>query len=324
MKINGRPLIYMWSVAEGLGFVNHVGNLAPLIQSLRTWTKQVTGGVEPFIIVDSSWVILDPAVGAWVDGVNNWFTPPSGSSTRSHIGFSGTFTTQIIAPGFYFDLLGPEYMFVDRSSFASALANSSYANVTLIEGITDVEENAGLYRGATESYPYCGPMDQRPAGQAWAFPNQYLNMVRETGNPGLRYAEFQAEAADTAVSFNATGSGLYRRAADKLDIQYTSANQSNWSVRLDAGESLTFKSIQLDTGNYRLHVRYAAAAPVSVRLWTDGTLRTTATLPATGSLDTYNLAYDSTLFLMYLAKRDIKLEVVTGDARIDLWGLGVP
>ena len=327
MKINNRPLVFMWSVDPGLGFSNHGnGNLRLLIEYLRAQCKARPGdSFDPFIIVDQSWLQYDPTVASQVDGVNNWFTPPTGWSKRSHTGYSGTFTTGIIVPGFYYDRSQPNpNMFIDRlagSTLKTSLQNVAGSNTVLIEGITDLEENAGLYRGSPTAYPACSMGDERPANQQWSYPNQYLNIMREAISPSQKYFVYEAEAADAYSSINSASSTLYRRAGS-LYIVYANPTQSQWAVRLKASDNLRFVSSKLGaSSNYKLGVRYAAAAPATVRLWIDSSLKRTVTLPATGGTSVYTQFNDSVLFSAVATPHTVKLEVTSGELYVDNWTL---
>uniref|UniRef100_UPI00131C56EE DUF5010 domain-containing protein n=1 Tax=Streptomyces sp. NRRL S-340 TaxID=1463901 RepID=UPI00131C56EE len=82
-KVDGRPLIYEWSVND-FAFTNQGdGNLSKLLQYARSRAK-TEFGVDPYYVVDSSWPDRDPSVISQIDGVNNWFVLPQGSSTATY------------------------------------------------------------------------------------------------------------------------------------------------------------------------------------------------------------------------------------------------
>jgi len=315
MKIRGRPLVFLWSVADPL-FVNHRGNLGPLVQWLRART-QAAYGFDPFIIVNSTWVKFDPAVGPLVDGVDDWFDVAAGiAATRyTHEGRSGSFTTGVAHPGFYFR---SPFMFIDRrggETLRAGLDLTSTADVVLLEGLSDIEENAAFYRGASRCSAACS-VNVPPPGQCWSTPNQYLNIVREYANPYPELVVFEAEAADRFSVQSTTGTGLYRR-HDPLRIYYTDPAQSQWAVELTSGEWLAFAGFELGDGSARVRVRYSSTASARVRI-TIGGISGDVSLEPTGHVNTYRTA-DITNLPVSAGRYDVRLDVISGSARIDSW-----
>lgn len=321
MKIQGRPLVVMWSVHPGLGFINHQSNLGPLIQWLRNQSIN-SFGFNPFIVVDWTWIDNDPGVASVVDGVHNWFQVNGGNawSLYTHWGASGPFTTGVVNPGFW----APQAsMFRDRFSgftLRNGLTNTGSADLLLLEGQTDIEENAGFYRGAKLCSPACGSPYTPPPGQCWSHANQYLNIVREAVWPFPRHVVFEAEASDSFSVTTGTTS-LYRRDAD-LDIAYTDSSQSQWSVRLRPGNWLEFQSFQLGgAGNYRLNPRYSSTAPAIVAVYIDGVQKSVLQLPSTGGFGNYVSFNSSQLFSIVAGNRQVRFKVESGEIRIDHWTL---
>jgi hypothetical protein len=70
-KIDNRPVIWEWSMNPP-AFTNQYGNLAKLLQYARGKAQQEFG-VNPYYIVDHSWIERDPTVVAKVDGIHKWF-----------------------------------------------------------------------------------------------------------------------------------------------------------------------------------------------------------------------------------------------------------
>ncbi|WP_158679285.1 DUF5010 domain-containing protein [Streptomyces sp. Tu 6176] len=82
-KVDGRPLIYEWSVND-FAFSNQGnGNLSKLLQYARS-RAEAEFGVDPYYVVDSSWPDRDPSVISQIDGINNWFELPRGSSNVTY------------------------------------------------------------------------------------------------------------------------------------------------------------------------------------------------------------------------------------------------
>jgi len=316
LKIQGRPVVFMWSVATGLGYTNQQGHLAGLISYLRNQCLSQLG-FNPFIIVDQSWPQLDTALGSAPDGVDNWFSVPGPSwSLRTFAGNSGSFTTGVAVPGFW---VPGASMFIDRlggQTLRAGLANTAGAGIVLLEGLSNSSENAAYYRGSSTCEPACGKPYTYPSGQCWSTPNQYLNIVRETTAPFPRFIVYEAEAADSYSSFNLTGSGLYRR-GDRLNIQYTDSSQSQWSVAMNAGEWLEFSSFQLGaSSSYRLGIRYASAGGATGRLLIDGSALSSFTLPASASFVTLTVPGG---FSISASHHNVRFQLDTGDLRLDQW-----
>ena len=70
LTIDGRPVVFMWH--GGFEWYTRQNFFHGLIDALRQSTRR-DFGVDPFVIVEESWLRLDPAAG--VDGVFDWFEP---------------------------------------------------------------------------------------------------------------------------------------------------------------------------------------------------------------------------------------------------------
>ena len=70
LKINGRPVVFMWH--GGFVWYENQNFFRALIDRLRQATKR-DFGFEPFVIVEESWRRLDSA--ALPDGLFDWFEP---------------------------------------------------------------------------------------------------------------------------------------------------------------------------------------------------------------------------------------------------------
>ncbi|HXO29974.1 MAG TPA: DUF5010 domain-containing protein [Thermoanaerobaculia bacterium] len=319
VKIQGRPLVFLWNISHLQGFTNLQGHLTGLIEFLRN-KCMTTFGFNPFIVVDWTWINEDPAVGAAVDGVDQWFATSPGAnwSKYTHQGASGTFTTGVVNPGFWNPRLN---QFTDRangSALRNGLANALSGNgdLLLMENLTDVEENAGYYRGAILCNPSCGGPTP-PAGQCWPYANLYLNIVREEVNPFQKFVQLQAEAADT-YQVQSTSSGIFRRDGT-LNISYTDATHSNWAVTLKAPDWLQYNSFQLGaSSSYLLTIVYTSSSGASGQLLVDGVPVSSFSLPATGRFTAVNAPGR---FVVASGNHDIRLQILSGAANIDFWQL---
>ena len=77
-KIDGRPVIYEWSI-NSFAFSNQGGgNAARMLRYVRE-RANTEFGVNPYLNLDTSWFKMDPGTRAEADAANGWFTMPSGN-----------------------------------------------------------------------------------------------------------------------------------------------------------------------------------------------------------------------------------------------------
>ena len=137
--INGRPVVFMWH--GGADWYSHTNFLHTMIDALRAATER-DFGVDPFVIIEESWMALDPAVrrrwtlrlvraGAEVfvaDGVEWSARRPRRAWIRLHV--------DAIPPG-------PTISRQDGLGFQAGLqAVGPGSDLVLIEGFDNVDENA--------------------------------------------------------------------------------------------------------------------------------------------------------------------------------------
>jgi hypothetical protein len=179
-RVDGKPVVYFWSVADRAdgGWYTHIqGNLKPLIGRVREAVRQTAGsdpvrqtaGSDPFLVMDETWPRFDTTlVEADIEGVNDWFNPVVSGCAPPRTWNGRSYGVAV--PGFKDP--PPPYSSFNRElprnngqTLWSCLDGFAEKNVflTLLEGLTNVEESAGFYR----SYD-----------PAWAYPEQYLDIVR--------------------------------------------------------------------------------------------------------------------------------------------------
>lgn len=320
MKVYGRPLIFMWSVAPGLGFTNHSGNLRALILWLRQ-RCQAEFGFDPFIIVDYTWLQYDSSVGSVVDGVNKWFLVNGGNpwSKYTHNGYSGSFTTGIVNPGFW---IPSPPMFTPRNNgntLRNGLNSTLGSHLVLMEGITDIEENAGFFR-SEQCEPECGSPYTPPAGQCWSHPNQYINIVREYSAPDARFVVYEAEACDTYNVSHPPAENTFRRGGQLETFYATLTAKKQWLVGLMAGEWVEFQDFELGGSSiYKVTIRYSSVPGATVQLKVDGQVKATVSLGPTGGWRQYQVITGPSQFTINSGYHDVRLLVTGGHARIDYW-----
>lgn len=140
LTIDGRPVVFMWH--GGSEWYTRQNFFHALIDALRQATLR-DFGVDPFIIVEESWTRLDPAVR--VDAVFDWFEPHRTFATLMQ--WNGVRIGHVV-PGYDCSRCTPPGSVVSRQAgalYQAALeAVAPGSDLVLIEGITNVDENAHL------------------------------------------------------------------------------------------------------------------------------------------------------------------------------------
>jgi hypothetical protein len=140
LTIDGRPVVFMWH--GGAEWYARQNFFHALVNALRAATLR-DFGVDPFVIVEESWTRLDPAVR--VDGVFDWFHP--GRSFATVVTWNG-FRVGHVVPGYECRGCFPAQSAIPRQDGklyqAGLAAVAPAADLVLIEGIDNVDENAHL------------------------------------------------------------------------------------------------------------------------------------------------------------------------------------
>jgi hypothetical protein len=190
-KINGRPVIIIWT-GNPATVKNEQGSYSRAMTYARQ-KCQADFGFNPYIIVNQDALNNDTTLAAVVDGAHSWsgggtWTLTTFNDTKIGVAFPGLFTST--SSGFR----DPNH----GTTLQTALTNTIGAGalITLIEGFTDWEEDASIFRvrnldssGNALSY----------SNTLYDYPNQRLNIVRQhSQNPFLGNLLFEAEG----VNFN--------------------------------------------------------------------------------------------------------------------------
>lgn len=145
LMMDGRPVVFNWISASD--WYAHTNFFHALIDALRAATRR-DFGVDPFVIVENSWIELDPA--SQVDGIYKWFDPPSVFATT--MTFKGVRVGHVV-PGYACDSCGSATRVIERqggATYKAALeAVAPDSDLVLIEGLTNVDENAHLVETTT-------------------------------------------------------------------------------------------------------------------------------------------------------------------------------
>jgi hypothetical protein len=144
LTIDDRPVVFMWSASS---LYTRTNFFHALIEALRASTRR-DFGVDPFVIVEDSWLQLDPA--ARVDGSYKWFDPPN--LFASLVTYGGLRVGHVV-PGYDCDACGGPGRLLDRQGGAlyraGLQATAPDADLVLIEGLNNVDENAHLIETTT-------------------------------------------------------------------------------------------------------------------------------------------------------------------------------
>ncbi|QHW32755.1 DUF5010 domain-containing protein [Paenibacillus rhizovicinus] len=307
-KIDGRPVIYEWGIGD-FAFTNQGnGNLKKMIQYVKQ-QAQAEFGVDPYMIVDQSWLSEDPTVADVVDGVDGWFNVPGGKSVTY---FKGR-NYGVAVPSFRF-VVGSTNMEIDPNhgqTFKDNLHETVPGSlVTLVEGFSDWEENAAMWRGRDGDY------DQTH----YDYPNQMINILRSySQNPFPSSMRVEAESADGYSDTTAGNSyGLYRDG--DMDVQATTDAGGGWSVDASSGEWLEWKEVPLQ-GAVALKARVASkTGGKRFRFVIDGIAGPTIKVPNTGGADKYETVNAGTFTFPAGSYHTVRLEFVKGgDFNINYW-----
>ena len=319
-KINGRPVIIIWS-----GNTYFVGNMQGNASKALSYVRQQcqnTFGFNPFIIVSGDFLPNDTTCNNTnvVDGVHNWFA--QGSSGYSQTTFNGVkigaCCSQFQTPSFGSGWIDPQH----GQTLASALQNTrgSGALLTLVEGFTDWEESAALFRvnnidtdGTVLSY-----------GQTYYdYPNQRLNLLRQYGNHACPAdLKFEAEACDYYGGANGgNGQNNFYRNGD-IAIETAGDAGGGYDVGLiNAGEWLEWEQVPIQGSKVQLRVRVASPNNgSSIHFVVDGTNYPSLIVPNTGDWQVYTNIESGTAYgFAKGSTHTVRLVCDTGGFNINYW-----
>jgi len=276
--IADHPII-QWGPIDG-GFKNTSGNLSKMLSAVALSFHDAYG-VYPNFVVDATWFAADSSLPSnrYVIGKSPWLTPSA--SSDGFVSYQGlTWGTGLA--GFVDPSSTPVFprktldsynnpVITLTTSLADAIENDSV--VTLLQGFTDIQDSAGLYRSEASD---------------WATPNQYLNLVRRYGDPKTSTLRLEAEGCDRySDTTKGNSGGAFRRDGD-LDVRSLTSNPG-WAVTSTAaGEWIEFDDVDFSAGNYRFIAKYATNADAArIELVVDGVKLAPVILPKTVNAETF-------------------------------------
>ncbi len=307
-KYNGRPVLYLWSVNNFIDPSGTVhGKLSPILKRLRDDFK-AEFGADPFIVVDRAFQDRDRTVAhPVVDGINDWFGMDNPYTVRT----VNDVTFGVAIPGFSINDRQGNRMFVDAdrgkrlSGSLEALARAG-SDIVLVEGFTDVYENAALWRSTDKTY--------------YEYPNQRLNILRRYNrNPEVvwpRARRIEAEGCDS-FSDNTPNGGAYvfRRDGD-IDIAKCGDTHGGWHVAdASAGEWLRWRELPFRAANTSLSIRYRSTAAAEVSFTAGEVAGAKTALPSTGG--TWTTAVAGSVAFEDNGLHDLTLKIESGTVEIN-------
>jgi hypothetical protein len=288
-KINGRPVIIIWSGHPGV-ITDMQGNYSRAMTYVRN-KCQADFGFNPYIIVPQDAIDYDTTLAAVADAAHDWFSPPtkSYSLTTLHgvkIGVAvAQFQTSTSDPTRY---INPNHGTTLDNGLAATVGAG--ALLTLCEGFTDWNEEAALLRvrnlapdGSALSY----------SQTLYDYPNQRIDLLRKYSTvPFPSNLRYEAEGCDSfGGAAGGNGKVNYFRNGN-IAIGQNTDGYDGWHVGwLNSGEWFEWKDVPL---NNSPHFKVRIATPNSGRtahFVIDGVAQPSQTLPNTGSWSTYT-TYD--------------------------------
>ncbi|MBQ8522016.1 MAG: DUF5010 domain-containing protein [Bacteroides sp.] len=319
LRYNGKPVLYLWSI-NGFLNVNYAalgnqkpdctGKLKAILEKIRS-DFQATFGEDVFFCVDRAFMDRDPQVDRnVVDSKNNWFVASEQTTNR----YSYTLTAMnnvnvgVAVPGFLTnDKLGNRMLF-DANHGKTLTDALDYmvkykANLILLEGFTDMAENAAFWRSTDTKY--------------YDYPNQRLNIVRKYSSKQAypQKLRVEVEACDYVNDKTSGNSGKQYRVGD-LDIKKCTDGYDGWCVtNTEAGEWMKWVELPFSAGKSSVKLRYASQADAKVRLDVNGKEGSEVTLAATGGAwKEMNIA---SVEFERKGWREVILQIIAGNADLN-------
>ncbi|BDI32042.1 hypothetical protein CCAX7_40930 [Capsulimonas corticalis] len=322
-KINGRPVIILWT-----GNTYFIGNMQGNMSRALLYVRQQcqsTFGFNPYIIVSGDTLSHDttcnnPSV---VDAVHNWFNPNSTGAPGYTLTNFNNVLTGALCPQFQTAANGS---WVDANhgvQLDTSLQNThgAGAQLTLIEGFTDWEEDAALFRGRN--------LDPTGASLGYSstyydYPNQRLNITRKnSNNPFPADLKEEIEGCDTFGGGVRSGPANYYRNGP-ISIETTADAGGGFDVgNIQANQWFEWQAVPVQGAKHFLVRVATTAANCRVHFVIDGSTKPSVTLPNTGGWQTWTTV-DAGSYGAFAAgsTHTVRLVCETGGMNLNYWKLG--
>ena len=312
-KIDGRPLVFFWSVYFlGYDSDDYVdGKLVYILEQVRAKCMEEFG-MDPMIVIDQDWLKHDRQLqqASPMDGVNDWFNMDVPYTVRTW----KDLTVGIGVPGFLVNDRQPSgKMFLDANHGELLKEALRYcvgrnSDIILLEGFTDVLENAAYWRSTDETY--------------YDFPNQRLNILRKWGSdPYPERLRVEAEACDDYYDRTDGNSGQQYRPIGDLDVAKCDDADGGWGWCVSnalTDEWLSWVELPFRAGQSTIKLRYSSreSADAQVRFTIGGQQCAVVQLPATGGrwveVDAATVTFEKNGW------HEVKLDIVQGGSGLSL------
>jgi len=344
-KINGRPVILIWTLDLGL-FSNTQGNASKLIAYVRQQCE-ADYGFNPYIIVSDEFPENDTTcTNAIIDTDEAWFnpwltSPPVYSWTLKQYvnSASQTISTGVCVAQYnevnsalgLDGVIDPNHG-VTLQTGLQKTADLHYPDeVTFIEGFSDWEENAAIWR--------VNNLDSSGNALTYAttyydYPNQRIEVLRQHAKNLFPIdLKMDAVSCDSFSGWSGTPSNYYRNGAISNSISPTTDTTGGYYVSMTAGQTLQWSEAQNAqnnpnfwgipiNGTVHINVRVATNNATSQLYFViDGTTYSTVTLPNTGGLTTFATVSMGSYALAANSYHVVQLVCPTGTVNLHYWQL---
>jgi hypothetical protein len=323
-KINGRPLIIIWT-GNTYFITNMQGNASKALAYVRQQC-QSTFGFNPYIVLSSDFLSNDTTCTNInvTDAIEAWFTPNSTHTNNSSVKtFNGT-KIGALCPQFQNPNTDPSSWLDPQHGIGLAYGLTKTCGVgallTLVEGFTDWEEDAACFRGRN--------LDANGNVLSYAdtyydYPNQRLNLLRQGGShPFPVELKFEAEACDYfGGAAGGNGKKNYYRNGN-IAIEPTTDTGGGYDVGwIQPGEWLEWEQVPIQGSQVHLQVRVASPNSSSqLHFVIDGTNYPGMTIPNTSGWQSWATLDSNTTYQFSKASlHTVRLVCDTGGFNLNYW-----
>jgi hypothetical protein len=323
-KINGRPLIIIWT-GNTYFITNMQGNASRALTYVRQQC-QSTFGFNPYIILSSDFLPHDTTCNNTnvTDAVEAWFDPNSVHTNGQTLSTFNGIKIGALCPQFQDPNTDPSAWLDPQHGIGLAYGLTKTcgagALLTLVEGFSDWEEDASCFRvrnldanGDVLSY----------ASTYYDYPNQRLNLLRQGGShPFPVELKFEAEACDYfGGAAGGNGKTNYYRNGN-IAIEPATDTGGGYDVGwIQPGEWLEWEQVPIQGSLVHLQVRIASPNSSSqLHFVIDGTNYPALTLLNTGGYQTWATVDSGTTY--QFAKNSthtVRLVCDTGGFNLNYW-----